>query len=127
MKRIIKFRGVSTKTNHFVYGDYVCAEAEKERKKLVPMIIAISTKGGMIWNSGAYRIIPETLGQYIERNDITGKEIYEGDILACDADIIGTVEYSNAFCCFGIITKDNIFYPQIPLIVKVMGNIYNID
>lgn len=74
-------------------------------------------------------INPNTLGQYIGREDIHGKRIFEGDIVKfydClkGCDYIGYVGFEN--CSFVIIRKDIMtHYRWTDYTVEVIGNIYD--
>ena len=43
---------------------------------------------------------PETVGQYIELNDIHNREIYEGDIIGVKGEVIGVVKRDRFTCRF---------------------------
>ncbi|MBU3111978.1 YopX family protein [Clostridium lacusfryxellense] len=61
--RKIKFRGKNIKTNKWEHGDLLQAPAQKQ---------------AWIFSSLNKQVIPESVGQYSEQNDVNGNEIYEG-------------------------------------------------
>ena len=78
MKREIKFRGKRTKTEKFVYGYYmytfdICYNSQGYYD-VPPRLHYIFDATGNF-----YEVDPETVGQYINKKDTSGKEIYEGD------------------------------------------------
>lgn len=85
----IKFRGIRVDNGAWTYGDLV--------HKVVGANHLLMDVG--IKEIGYYpnAVIPETIGQYINRNDVNGKDIYEDDILNCWGGEYcqGYWEYSN--------------------------------
>ena len=81
--RQIKFRGRNL-DGEWVYGFYV----EEERQTLSGF-----EKKHFIVNDGYDYVKPETVGQYTNRNDKHGVEIYEDDIVKTNRGI-GVVRYN---------------------------------
>lgn len=114
--RIIKFRGKSTLTDEWFYGDLVHS-ADKKRTAI------------LVNDKDSYdecEVVPETVGQFIGLYDCDGKEIFEGDIL----DFNGfTVEVRFVRGVFAFLANGNLddeLYGdcRTDLFAKVIGNIY---
>jgi uncharacterized phage protein (TIGR01671 family) len=92
--RSIKFRGLSLKDSTWVYGCLVYSEANAPFAKHVDYAKIITTNGETteVWVA--------TVGQFTGLQDVDGKDIYEGDIVAPTKfkDKPNDVEYiSNGF------------------------------
>lgn len=79
ISREIKFRGKRVDTGEWVYGTLVVS-------KNTYYIVTTNAKVKWLdWNYceifEIYRVVPETVGQYIEMKDRTGKETFDGDII----------------------------------------------
>ena len=94
--REIKFRGWdSTGQKGWVTGDLVHAKgiSKDSDEDLFDRIMV-----------GGYEVVPESVGQLTGLNDITGREIYEGDVvryddvLSDDNEVIETVVFEDG--CF---------------------------
>ena len=75
------FRAISINSKNFVYGDYF-HDDNTDQHFIVQWFHDDELKA---WGKPILhkyiKIIPETLGQYIGRDDINKKRIYEGDLL----------------------------------------------
>jgi uncharacterized phage protein (TIGR01671 family) len=70
--RQILFRGFNRKNNVWLYGFYL-------QNRKAHFIAPDEFATGKTWDD--YEIDPETLGQFINRKDKKGNDIYDGDIL----------------------------------------------
>ena len=71
--RTIKFRGKRIDKGIWVYGGFTLDAADMPR-----ITVKTSDETGLEFP----KVIPETVGQFTERHDENGKEIYEKDILS---------------------------------------------
>jgi hypothetical protein len=76
MEDINKFRGLT------INGEWAHGDLSRLRTKYKNMQVGsyISNSCGMPW---ANQVRPETVGQFIGRNDKNGKDVYVGDIVDC--------------------------------------------
>lgn len=70
--REIKYRGFNRKNNVWLYGFYL-------QNRKAHFVAPDEFATGKTWDD--YEIDPETLGQFINRKDKKGNDIYDGDIL----------------------------------------------
>lgn len=76
--REILFRGKNVKTKEWVYGYYeLCAWLPgTDKEEVYPVIHE--------YHGDAYRVIPESVGEYAGLTDKNGVKIFEGDIVQLD-------------------------------------------
>lgn len=100
MNREIEFRGING--NSFVYGIYIKGDGEHTKDRI--FLLQYNEKTGEEDGICA-PVESDTVGQYTNVDDITGKRIYEGDIVAIHDPFsiephIGVVEFSKG--SFGV-------------------------
>jgi len=81
--REIKFRGKRIDNGEWVYGYYVAYRV---------------TGGGKLYHyikntEYTYKVVPETVGQFLEHKDVCGIPMYEGDILENYYEARGVIEF----------------------------------
>jgi hypothetical protein len=118
MEREIEFRGLRSDGLGWVYGSFIHNNID------CPCIIDIDAE--------QYEVIPETVGQYTERNDaeIDGEKVYDGDIIQnCDTGDLQEVYwnvYKASWYCLYIENKDRIvsLVDSLGNLNKKIGNIH---
>ncbi len=114
--RTIKFRGKSLETGKWIKGSLLINEDGAEiadESSCIRSLISVDL---------------ETVGQFSEKTDLKGNEIYEGDILEYkNPDYQNHKPYverwSEEDCCFECVNEDNFMLPGVWGEMKIIGNV----
>ena len=124
MTREIKFRGKRVTDNTWIYGYYYCIGRDGNQKHYILPEYEVAPYGR--------EVIPETVGQYMEKHDYNKQKIYEGDIcrLVWSRNTVVTAQISFECGSFWFQGLDlNVcdcnwhFYPRRN--IEVIGNIHD--
>lgn len=111
--RELKFRGFNETGKKWVYGSYFTSEHSETGH-------CILRKCGL----GHHEVSQKSVGQYAGLKDKCGVEIYETDILECDAGIYWIVKFINGCFCACDTNEDENFVFLDDYDFEVIGNIY---
>lgn len=127
--REIKFRGKRRDNGEWVYGYlYVQRKTSVQKIYTVPCIQVLEYD----YYSISYEVIPETVGQYINKKDSAHKEMYEGDRVNHGDNYPSVIIFSDymegpCFCLKEIGNEDSIRYHSLEAYtnpIEVIGDIY---
>jgi len=120
----ITFRGKREDNNDWVYGDLI----QNEKGCFISLDSETSNQygdGTDLYSTDWYKVRVDTVGQYINRDDINSTDVFMGDIIKFK-DIhegiegVGIVQYDN--CSFYIDTGHMSCYRWIDYEIEKIGN-----
>ena len=109
--RTIKFRGKNG-LDKWVYGSLVSGQSDNGTDVcFIAESLPVGTDDFEHWNLPMQRVKPETVGQYIGRNDCNSTPIYEGDIITVNGKYPKLVRYIDEWHSFCVANLDAITDP----------------
>jgi len=88
----IKFRGKRVDNGEWVYGYYSRCDNDHYIYEIKSICIH---KGEDCWENDLFKVevIPESVGQYINKKDKNGVEVYTGDVINCSVGCPHVIEW----------------------------------
>lgn len=110
----------------WVYGAY---DFNKEHKRGFIVCVGIDNLGPIAY---IQEVIPETVGQYIGKDDKNDKTIFEGDIVQSEeyqqGDEIGVVVYDSNDCTYWVHSEEYDWWLTLNEIeLEVIGNKWEVE